>query len=654
MLPASIEMSSGYLTALGKDSSAGDSDDATADSRLTFEPGDDEDTYESGDYDLQIGAKSLASGDDKNGDDDDDENGEPEAQDYRGFAALIGGDSTKKQTPSSSGATGPAPNRKQQISSQTIRKGEKDFEEHGTRAQRDALEQSRAVMESVLAHTRVHYGSAVAGGGSSTAASCDVIRGWYFPNIWQDAPDEEEELEEARKARPKTRNSSQSSQDRRFAHTRDRVVMVEANRGVMFSSVGAVPGKPRWIEGVPKAEQPAPRPGCDRTWLLPEEALFLMERGSMELYWPLQSYEALLDKIGQGTSHSLDDSDDSFDLGIPLSLQAAYSLLIGPDIGTPRGRVALPSYQVYTHLRRAGYQVLRAVKIDPRTSLDVPELRQQAPQVSDLWRWLFSFISPSSSSLPSNCCGRDPTSPPPPPHGPLIRPGLYRSYAPIYSQLRLISRHTCTTLTTAVSSPAHEQQILPPDNPFRIVYHVWKAGASAATAGTGTSTSFSKTRPPPPDFFLTVADANRSGIPSLDQVTELLASVPPLLAKDLPVTKSRNTIAAPLATSTFPSSATRFPPLPVIYRRLKLGRRCVIIAVVDHGIVNFMRFADGSFDTNQLWPRFDALTSSRMTAGVPRGAEGRKGKGKSGGGKNQKKKKSAVVKNGTVGTAEGS
>ncbi|CAK7227527.1 tRNA-splicing endonuclease subunit sen54 [Sporothrix curviconia] len=677
MSPAQIrnESESGHLKVRESGPISGASDDTPADSADSAEtplPGDDEDALILNGS--RAGGLSLGDEDNDDGhDDDDNDDGVPEAQDYSGFAALIGSASAKRGSSTAPGVSGPMPNRKQQISSQTIRKGEKDFEEHGTRAQRDALEQSRAVMESVLAHTRVHYGSTVADGASSSGGGggADAVRGYYFPGVWQDYLDEEEELEALRKLAPNTGTSAQVSQGRRFAHTRHRVVMVEANRGVMFSSVGAVPGRPRWVEGVPKAQQPKPRPGFDRIWLLPEEALFLMERGSMELYWPLQDSEAVLDKIGEEgrSQRKLGDIDDDhrLEVGIPLSLQAAYSLLIGPDTDTPRGRVSLPSYQVYTHLRRAGYQVLRAVKTDPETPLDTPSSQQQIPPApASLWQWLFSFISPPPSPLPSYCRGVDPTSPPPPhlPHGPLVRPGLYRSYAPIYSQLRLISRHIHRSAShAAASSPAEEGVTPPSDNPFRIVYHVWKAGASAATAGTGSSTAFSKTHPPPPDFYLSVADAHATAVPSLEQVTELLASVPPLPTRSHPGKKGRQAGAAPSREKTLkaakaaktatpnlakPASSTAmFPPLPIIYRRLKLGRRCVIIAVVDHGIVNYMRFSDGNFGTDPLWPRFDSLTAGRFSAGINGGAGARKGRGKSGGGKNQKnqKKKSGGGKN---------
>src|SRR6516162_3115348 len=60
---------------------------------------------------------------------------EEEVQDFRLFASLRS---------------------KKNVSAQSIRKGEKDFESHGTRSQDSALEQSRQVMEEVLSYTRHH------------------------------------------------------------------------------------------------------------------------------------------------------------------------------------------------------------------------------------------------------------------------------------------------------------------------------------------------------------------------------------------------------------------------------------------------------------------------------------------------------------------
>lgn len=83
-----------------------------------------------------------------------------------------------------------------------------------------------------------------------------------------------------------------------------------------------------------------------RVWLLPEEALYLLERGSLDIRWPCSL-------VGEeGDDKDGDDEDGPSDL--PMSLQAAYTCFIG------RGGLALERYSVYTGLRRLGYVVLRA------------------------------------------------------------------------------------------------------------------------------------------------------------------------------------------------------------------------------------------------------------------------------------------------------
>ncbi|KAL1895449.1 tRNA-splicing endonuclease subunit sen54 [Sporothrix stenoceras] len=587
-------------------------EDVTDDADASILIGDDDDEAA-----LPIGGASSTTAGDEEDDADDDEDGGAEIQDYRGFAALVGA-GTSSSTPSSTVSARKVPHRKPQISSQTIRKGEKDFEEHGTRAQQNALEQSRAVMESVLEYTRVHNSGGPGVAGSKNASS-DIVRGWYFPDVWGEEADEEERAATS----PTETDSAADATSRRFAHTRHRVVMVEAQKGPMFASVGAVPGKPKWIPTLPKDQQPTPKPGYDRVWLLPEEALFLIERGSMELWWPLKDIDEIL--AGPKGRDEVAEED-----GVPLSLEAAYALFIGPDNDSQHGRIPLPTYQVYTHLRRSGYQVLRAVKTDPQTPLDPPLPPAQPPAPTSIWQWLFSLLSPSSTSPTSSTTSR--------PNGPLVQPGFYRSYGPIYNQLRLIPPHRYEPPSKTV---AKDDTAL---NPFKVVFHVWKAGVQPAAGATGTpaKSSFSKIRPPPPDFYMAVVDAHATGVPTLQQVEELLASVPPLSAEAGMSKRQRAAAAAAVASKQLPASkpststttSSSFS-LPLTYRRLKFGRRCVIVAVVDHGIVNYMRFSDSTFSQDALWPRFDSLTSGKFVAG----ANGRKNKGKSGGGKNQKKSK---------------
>lgn len=426
---------------------------------------------------------------------------EEEAQDFQLFASLIN---------------------KKNISSKSIRKGEKDFEEHGTKLQANALEQSRQVMEEVLSFTRVHK-------------KTNWLRGWYFPDRWADAV----ELEEAEVPQSQSHGEPQeAAAKRRGVDVRDRVVIIEHERG-HFKTMGRI------VTG-----QGKDKPGWDKIWLLPEEALFLLERGSLDLWWPTRPlgdiFAAKHDSEEIEKADQLGDEEDEYDLGVPLSLEAAYSLLIGND--KDRGKVTLQAFQVYSNLSRAGYRILRA-----------PSLPTQFPPVKQpLWHWLFSLLSSGKEPRHSVL-------------GPLVHPGLYRSYKSIYKQLAIIPRHK-----PSQGSPSQWEV----QEPFRIHYHVWKAGTSP----------WSKTRPPRPDFYLAVVDTRETSVPTLEEISALLDSSP------------------------WDPPQSKWDRPGQIYPRLKWGWRNVLVAVVDHGIVNFVRIGEGAFGEEPLYPRFDS-------SGGPRGGK---------------------------------
>jgi tRNA-splicing endonuclease subunit Sen54 len=289
---------------------------------------------------------------------------------------------------------------------------------------------------------------------------------------------------------------------------------------------------------------------------LPEEALFMIERGSMDLWWPMRGLEQIFpvnaaDEVGGRDDAGQNAEVDEYQVGLPLSLQAAYSLLIGNE--GERGKVSLQHYQVYSHLKRGGYNILRALPIERPPSDPV-----SAPPEPTLWRWLFSLLSRPYDRHP--------------PWGPLVRPGLYRSYGSIYRQLALVPHH---------QPSAHASSQWEVEKPFQIHFHVWRS-----------TTAFSKARPPPAEFYMTVVDAQESSVPTLEQIFALLGSTP----------------------YTPPKAEWEGPRR--LYQRLKHGYRNVIVAVVDHGIVNYMRFGEGGFGEEILYHRFDAK-------GVPHG--GKKG-----------------------------
>jgi tRNA-splicing endonuclease subunit Sen54 len=428
---------------------------------------------------------------------------------------------------------------KKGVARSAVRRGEKDFESHGTRAQDNALEASRQVMNEVLSYTRVHKMDSWA-------------RGWYFPDWW-DRPEEETDALPHSLASEAQLKKAETAE---YLFKDQRVVVLEWEKAIQTRSVGRV------IPGVKPTE-----PAAGKHWLLPEEALFLVERGSLDLWWPFKELQQVLPgSKAQTTDESIEIASpenttggDEYSVGLPLSLQAAYAQLIGDD--GERGKITLAKFQVYSHLRRAGFHVLRA----PDGSSTTKEALRQEP--SSIWQWLFSLIRSERRPIQH------------PAHGPLVQPGLYRSYRSIYERLELIPRH----------KPSSTPQSQPAQAPFTVTFHVWRP-----------DDRFTKARPPPPDFHICVVDSRETPVPTIDQISCLLDSTP---------------YNPPGASMQGPGK---------LYQRLKHGHRNVLIAVVDVGLVNFIRFGEGAFGEERQWERFDSRGSGT------RGNKGGRGRGKGG------------------------
>ena len=459
--------------------------------------------------------------------DPEDDEGEDLAPDYRQLAGLL---------------------EKKGRSGQEVRKGEKDFESHGTRAQESALESSRRVMEEVLSFQRFY-------------TEDNWVRAWYFPEWWGSAG-----------GRAIWEGNERIDPDELLLE--DRVALVEHEKGFPARLLGrVVPGVKRTM------------PASGRTWILPEEALYLFERGTMELWWPDRSIGELFPPLaaeegGPEPPKSMLSSlkDEDYTTGVPLSLQGAYAMLIGQP--GEKGKVPLARFQVYSTLKRAGYHVVPAPKSPSQSSAVA------VSQPGALWRWFASLI-PSRG---------------PPAFGPLVRPGLYRSYNAIYKQLSVIPRHKPTERSTTISDP---------EDPFRVHYHVWRAEGT-----------FRKGNPPPPDFRVCVVDTREAPFPTLEQISGLLESTP----YDPPPPPPKN----------------GSPHNPgQMHRRVKHGYRNVLLAVVDHGIISFNRVCDAGFGEEALFEGFDgrlsASTGGPKTGGFGKGGNGGKG-GRGGRGRKNNKR----------------
>ncbi|KAK4934851.1 tRNA-splicing endonuclease subunit sen54 [Elasticomyces elasticus] len=437
------------------------------------------------------------------------------------------------------------------------KRGTKDFEPNPTRSQSSALDASRLAMHTALSAVRVHSGK-------------NHIVGQYLPYEqdwrWDD-------------------NGSGSRHGR--------CVVVPRFKSTHLKVMG-VADRYNW------------------TWFLPEEALFLLERGSLDIRWPDMDKDKPADPEeneqsqkdseepathGQSepkTQHTAEQEDrpatakpreePDLKLGeLPMSLQGAYASFIGKD------GLTLERYSVYAALKRAGYVVQRAPTwhdIDPpqanggthpdpeesqvltrpstfTNTVSLPPF-SAATLIHRLVSWLFQPRREQSC----------------PALGPLVALGLYRNYADIFRSLALIPYHNSSNTSTPIPPPSRSE---PPQPPFRVHFHVWKPVNAHA---------YRKTAPPPPDYRIVVVDARTTSVPTLSQIRQLLDSQPEdFLSKD---------------------KAGR------LEARIKHGRRNVLLAIVDMGVVSYLRLSDACFGAEKLYEE--------------KSRDGSKGKGRGGGG----------------------
>ena len=227
-------------------------------------------------------------------------------------------------------------------------RGLKDFEPHGTQLQSATLDASRDAMHAVLREERAHY-----------VEDCSVA-------VW----DPEEGGAWVVRATGKWAAGVGRSR---------RVPVVEDDEG---EGEGGTERRQKVVA---------------RLWLLPEETLWLLERGTIDLRWP----------SGEGQA----DGE-----GLPMSLQAAHAMLLGRP--RPDG-FTLEKFTVYQYLKRAGYNVQRA------------EDNWHNVPAGGVGRWAAALLGrllraagKAVSVRPAAARGA----------GPLVTPGLYRDYSTVPSR----------------------------------------------------------------------------------------------------------------------------------------------------------------------------------------------------------------------------
>ncbi|PFH45425.1 hypothetical protein AMATHDRAFT_88815 [Amanita thiersii Skay4041] len=422
---------------------------------------------------------------------------------------------------------------------------------------------------------------------------------------------------------------------------------VTVSRGVHFATMGHSAPRPvqndmitAAAEGTKTAPDSASEKLQKRLELLPEETIYLVERGSMLCY----KSPSVTNATPPLTSIYLGNIP-----GAPMSVQQVYTECIS------RSGLTLEKYQVYAYLKRLGYTVTRAEAPDPyyhlptpykptSTIVESPSPSEQAPP-SLLWRLthhLHHLLSKLLSILPSFHLLPPRLSPSPTfdwwhplpthPHPP-------QSYASIFAALRNIipSGHKVPLHTP----PSQKTDNTPATTPYRIFYNVYKP-----------NTPFRKTTPGKPDFQVVVVNARTTPMPTLYELTDLfdqVPEVPPPAPRKRGMTTAASSTnkslgqgqgqqqkenkegtakssSAPVAQQEQTRSVSentrlwlswlRWPfsflfssptstqtgqknPKPNPFPVLKMGKKIIIIAAVDSGNISFFRFGQGSFEE---WP----------------------------------------------------
>lgn len=386
-------------------------------------------------------------------------------------------------------------------------------------------------------------------------------------------------------------------------------VHVTTARGVHFANMGHSVARPTGNHADSELGQNESIKSPKRLELLPEEAMYLIERGALFCYKSMTNCHSDVPNIEETSP------------GAPMAVQQAYTEMIG------REDMTLERYQVYAYLKRLGFVLTRA---KPPTSdyPAAPSLFPRPATVPGMWKRITVLLSHFASnvlSVISFVLQRSPWKP-------VGLRGLKSSgdifaamrflrcghTAPLYESSATEGRTTQPEVSTMHRTPQSEQ------SPYSVFFHVYKP-----------STPFRKSAPPAPDFYVVVINARTTPTPSLYELSALFEALPEM---PLPPPRKRGIqasgkkatnataptvppllhITTPIsppsflqrllsyfslgshATSTSPSTPQNPPshrPNPFLH--LKAGKKSVVVAAVDSGSISFFRFGEGAFDD---WP----------------------------------------------------
>ncbi|KAF7315467.1 tRNA-int-end-N2 domain-containing protein [Mycena indigotica] len=341
-------------------------------------------------------------------------------------------------------------------------------------------------------------------------------------------------------------------------------------RGTHYNTLGhSVPRPIQTDDGIQKTQK--------RLELLPEEALYLIERGSA-FCWK----ETDLDVT------EVDGAEPV--LGAPMSVHQAYTEMIGSQ------DLTLERYQVYAYLKRLGYVVTRTTPPNPEYPIPPPfDLSPLNKKIMPIWDRIRAFCPSWITRL---FVGQFDWWRP-------LRLSKWsfsgRNYSTMFDGLRFLRSGHSIPLLVPKTAPAIG---LPTrSSPYHIFFNVHKP-----------ATSYRKTSPCPPDYQIVVVNARTTPMPSLRELTELF-DVSPELPPPLPrqrrpgkATFQPGPVAPPPSWTkrlqdwlrNKPPKYVPPPRKPHPFMVMKSGKKTVIVAVVDAGNIGFFRFGQGAFEEMPL------------------------------------------------------
>ncbi|KAE9399107.1 hypothetical protein BT96DRAFT_957369 [Gymnopus androsaceus JB14] len=350
-------------------------------------------------------------------------------------------------------------------------------------------------------------------------------------------------------------------------------VSVTISRGTAMNTIGhSAPRETAMPNGTLKIQK--------RLELLPEEAIYLIERGSL-MCWKESTIDYPMDGIFESVT------------GSPMTVQQAYTEMIGTE------DLTIDRYQVYAYLKRLGYTVTRTKPPTPfyPTAAPYPPPKSSSSSSStpimQRIRSLFSSWISKLFSKPFDWWK------------PLRISGWLwkeKNHSFMFRSLRFIpSGHKVPIYTPP--------DLKLPSSPYEPFFNLYKP-----------PTPFRKSAPPPPDYQMVVVNARTTPMPSLRELTAIYDTAPelpppqprPAVATQEPTAStSTSTPASESSSSTnflsrfipWLSSKPASPPQktererkPNPFAVLRQGKKTAIIATVDAGTINIFRFAQGAFE----------------------------------------------------------